>query len=69
MNWDYTPYAAIFHITALISIGVALLLSRRRNAPGTDALILLMAAVAEWSFAAGMEAATLGWHKKYSGQK
>jgi diguanylate cyclase (GGDEF)-like protein/PAS domain S-box-containing protein len=64
MNWDYTPYAAVFHITALISVGIAFLLSRRRNAPGTDALIFLMVAVAEWSFAAGMEAATVGMAQK-----
>jgi len=64
MNWDYTPYAAVFHITAFISVGIALLLSRRRNAPGTDALILLMIAVAEWSFAAGIEAATVGLAQK-----
>ena len=64
MNWDYTLYAAVLHITALISVGIALLLTRRRNAPGTDALILLMCAVAEWSFAAGMEAATVGIAQK-----
>ena len=64
MNWDYTPYAAVFHITALISIGIILLLSRRRSASGTDALILLMCAVAEWSFAAGIEAATVGVAQK-----
>jgi len=64
MNWVYTPSAAVFHITAIISVGIVLLLSRRRNAPGTDALILLMCAVAEWSFAAGMEAATVGMAQK-----
>ena len=64
MNWDYTPYAAVLHITAIISFGIVWLLSRRRSAPGTDALILLMCAVAEWSFAAGMEAATVGIAQK-----
>ena len=64
MVWDYTPYAAIFHITAIISVGIALLLVRRKSAPGTDALILLMFAVAEWSFAAGVEAATVGIAQK-----
>ena len=59
MNWVYTPSAAVFHITAIISVGFVLLLSRRRNAPGTDALILLMLAVAEWTFAAGIEAVTV----------
>ena len=64
MHWDYTLYAAVFHITALISVGIALLLARRRNAPGTDALILLMLAVAEWSLAAGIEAASVGITQK-----
>ena len=64
MQWDYTLSAAVLHITTLISVGIALLLTRRRNAPGTDALILLMCAVAEWSFAAGMEAATVGISQK-----
>ena len=64
MTWVYTPYAAVLHITATISVCVALLLSRRRSAPGTDALILLMFAVAEWAFASGMEAATVGVAQK-----
>jgi len=64
MNWEYTPYAAILHITSIISFGIVWLLSRRRSAPGTDALILLMCAVVEWSFAAGMEAATVGIAQK-----
>ena len=64
MNWDYTPSAAVFHITAIISVGIILLLSRRRSVPGTDTLILLMCAVAEWSFAAGMEAAMVGLAQK-----
>jgi hypothetical protein len=64
MNWVYTPYAAVLHITAIISVCIAWLLSRRRNAPGTDALILLMCAVAEWAFASGIEAATVGVAQK-----
>jgi diguanylate cyclase (GGDEF)-like protein len=64
VNWDYTPYAAVFHLTAIIAVGIALLVTRRRRVPGADALILLMCAVAEWSFAAGMEAATVGLAQK-----
>ena len=60
MKWDYSFYAAVLHLTAIISICVAVLLSRRRNTPGTNALILLMCAVAEWAFASGMEAASVG---------
>jgi diguanylate cyclase (GGDEF)-like protein len=64
MNWNYTPVAAALHFTALISVCVVLLLSRRRNAPGMDALILLMCAVAQWAFASGAEAATVGVAQK-----
>src|SRR5512137_842515 len=64
MTWVYTPYAAILHITAAISVCVAFMISRRRNLPGTDVLILLMCAVAEWAFASGMEAATVGVAQK-----
>ena len=64
MSWDYTPFAAVLHITAITSACIAFLIARRRSAPGTDALILLMCAVAEWAFAAGMEAATMGVTQK-----
>jgi diguanylate cyclase (GGDEF)-like protein/PAS domain S-box-containing protein len=64
MTWVYTPYAAVLHITAVISVCVVILLARRRSAHGTDALILLMCAVAEWAFASGMEAATVGVAQK-----
>ncbi len=59
MNWDYTPYAAVLHITAILAAGVAYMLSRRKSTPGTFALILLMCAVSEWAFASGMEAASV----------
>jgi diguanylate cyclase (GGDEF)-like protein/PAS domain S-box-containing protein len=64
MTWVYTPYAAVLHITAAISVGIAVIFSRRRSAPGMDALILLMCAVAEWTFASGMETATVGVAQK-----
>ncbi|HVM71534.1 MAG TPA: histidine kinase N-terminal 7TM domain-containing protein [Anaerolineales bacterium] len=64
MTWEYTTYAAVFHFTALISVGTILLLVRRRGTPGTNALILLMLAVTEWSFAAGMEAASVDFSQK-----
>jgi diguanylate cyclase (GGDEF)-like protein len=64
MDWHYTFFAAVLHITTIISLCVALLLSRRRSSHGTDALILLMCAVAEWAFASGMEAASVGLAQK-----
>lgn len=64
MNWDYTPYAAVLHITAIIAAGVAYMLARRKSTPGTFALILLMCAVSEWAFTSGMEAASVGMARK-----
>jgi diguanylate cyclase (GGDEF)-like protein/PAS domain S-box-containing protein len=64
MTWVFSPYAALLHITAAISVAVAVMLSRRRNSPGTDVLILLMCAVAEWAFASGLEMATVGVAQK-----
>ena len=28
MNWDYTPYAAFFHITTIGSLGIAVVPAR-----------------------------------------
>jgi diguanylate cyclase (GGDEF)-like protein len=64
MNWDYTIYAFVLHVTTIISLGVVILLSRRRNAPGKAYLILLLIAVTEWSFSSGMEAASVGLAQK-----
>jgi diguanylate cyclase (GGDEF)-like protein len=64
MNWDYTFFAAVLHVTTIVSVCVALLLSRRRGSHGTDTLILLMCAVAEWAFASGLEAASVGLAQK-----
>lgn len=64
MNWDYTPYAAALHITAIVAAGVAVMLARRKRTPGSLALALLMAAVTEWAFASGMEAASVGFSQK-----
>ncbi len=60
MTWNYTVYAAVLHISAILSILVGFLAFRRRNSPGVKVLALLMFAVAEWSLASGLEAAVVG---------
>jgi diguanylate cyclase (GGDEF)-like protein len=64
MNWDYTPYSAALHSTAILAAGVVFLLARRKRTPAALILILLMCAVAEWTFASGMEAASVGLVRK-----
>lgn len=64
MGWNYTPYAAILHITALLSLLVAFLVSFRRSTAGANSLLLLMLAIAEWSLASGLEAASVGLGQK-----
>ncbi len=60
MSWNYSLYAGILHATALISVCVGFLALQRRDTPGTGKLAFLMFAVAEWSFASGLEAAVVG---------
>ena len=64
MTWNYTVYAAVLHISAIISALVGFLALRRRNSPGVKALTLLMFAVTEWAFASGLEAAVVGIQNK-----
>ena len=60
MTWIYTPYAGILLATAVISAYVGFMALRRNNTSGVGTLALLMFAVAEWAFAAGVEGATVG---------
>lgn len=60
MTWNYSLYAAILHITALASVFVFFLSLRRRHSPGVGILALLMIAVTEWAFMAGLEAGVVG---------
>ncbi|HEX7620418.1 MAG TPA: histidine kinase N-terminal 7TM domain-containing protein [Anaerolineales bacterium] len=60
MTWNYSLYAAILHITALTSVFVVFLSLRRRHSPGVGILALLMIAVTEWAFMAGLEAGVVG---------
>jgi diguanylate cyclase (GGDEF)-like protein len=60
MTWNYSLYAAIQHITAVISAFVVFMSFRRRNSPGIGMLALLMVAVGEWAFMSGLEASIVG---------
>ena len=60
MTWNYTLYAAVLHISAIISALVGFMALRRRNSPGVKVLTILMFAVAEWAIASGLEAAVVG---------
>lgn len=57
MDWVYSPYAGILHLTSLICINVALLAARRRSTARVETPVLLMLSLGVWAFAAGMEAA------------
>ncbi len=60
MNWNYTVYAAVLHVSAVISVIVGLIALNRRKSPGVGVLPILMFAVAEWALASGLEAAVVG---------
>jgi len=59
MNYLFTSYAFVNFLTALISLGVMVLLWRRRASPGGFQLFLLMVAVFEWSLASAFESAAV----------
>jgi diguanylate cyclase (GGDEF)-like protein/PAS domain S-box-containing protein len=60
MSWQFSFYSVILFISAVTSAFTAYLARRQRAAPGRDSLVWLMIAVAEWSFAAALETASLG---------
>ncbi len=64
MSWMYTPYAGVLWATALITAGVAWLVSRRTGTPSGVSLVLLMVVAAFWSFTSGLEAAAVGLSQK-----
>jgi diguanylate cyclase (GGDEF)-like protein/PAS domain S-box-containing protein len=59
MIYLFTPYTFVHFLTALISLGVMVLVWRRRTAPGGFQLFLFMVAIFEWSLAAGLESAAV----------
>lgn len=64
MSWDYTIFAAILHISGIISTLVAVLASRHRRTIGAGTLALLLLAVAGWSLALGLETSVVGLENK-----
>jgi diguanylate cyclase (GGDEF)-like protein/PAS domain S-box-containing protein len=68
MSWVLTPSAIVLFTTTALALIVAGLAWNRRELPGGALLSILMFAVAEWSFVAGMEAsfAALSWKILFS---
>ena len=63
MDWMFTPAAGVLFSATALSLVAAALMWRRRSAPGGMLLFLLMLAVAEYTLATGLEAASvpLSW--------
>jgi PAS domain S-box-containing protein len=57
MTWHYPTYALVLLLGTALAIAVAVIACTRRNIPGTQALALLMLAVAEWAFLSILELA------------
>lgn len=60
MEWQYTPYAPLSFVVAVVSGALALYVWRRRGAPGGRALALLMLAVTVWSGSYALELSAVG---------
>ena len=67
--WQECPWALVWLITAAVAVALALLIWRRRPAPGAGAFVVLMCCLAEWALAhaLGLGSTTLGaqllWNK------
>ena len=55
MHWQYTPFAIPNFAAAIVAAAIAIVSWRRRAAPGAVSFTLLMASVAWWSAAYGLE--------------
>ncbi len=60
MSWQFSYFSTIYIVTALISALTTYLITRQRAAAGKIPLAWLMIAAAVWSFAAALEAASVG---------
>jgi diguanylate cyclase (GGDEF)-like protein len=60
LNWRFSSYSVAYLFTIGLSLVVAYISWRKRETPGSLPLALFMLAVAEWSFAAALEAAAGG---------
>jgi diguanylate cyclase (GGDEF)-like protein/PAS domain S-box-containing protein len=59
MNYVIIPYVRALFFSSFIALFVAMFAWRRRSAPGGMALFGMMLGIAEWSLAAGLEAAAV----------
>jgi diguanylate cyclase (GGDEF)-like protein/PAS domain S-box-containing protein len=64
MNYMITPYALAQFVTALISIGLSVIIWHRRRARGGLFLFYLFATISLWTLANGMEAAAIAQETK-----
>lgn len=60
MNLYFVPYSVVFFAASFLTAGIAAVAWRQRRKAGGLCFFALMAAIAEWSFAAGMEAIVIG---------
>ena len=58
------PQVMTLLLTSALSAGIAVVVWRRRAAPGARLLALLMWAIAEWALAAALESASVGQFAK-----
>jgi len=67
--WQACPWALVWLITAAVAVALALLIWRRRPAPGAGPFVVLMSCLAEWAlaYALGLGSTTLSaqlfWNK------
>jgi diguanylate cyclase (GGDEF)-like protein/PAS domain S-box-containing protein len=59
MTFLLTPYSLVLLLTAVFTLGVGYLVWRRGFTPGGWYLLLLLVAVSEWCFAAGLQAGSV----------
>jgi diguanylate cyclase (GGDEF)-like protein/PAS domain S-box-containing protein len=64
MNWEYSLFAGLLHLAALVSILVAILALRHRHTFGALSLGLLFLAISEWALAVGLETSAVGLESK-----
>ena len=57
MHWQWTTASIVLLSTSVLSLAIAIVLSRRRAIPGVSAVATVMPAVTGWALAAGPEAA------------
>ena len=64
MAWRLLPHVTVLFLTAVLSIGLAAAIWRRRRVRGALILFAATIAIAEWTFAAAVEAAVIDTGQK-----